>query len=88
MSGGVPVTRVQVLLTEEQDRRLERLARRRRVSKSSLVRGGIELLLRQAHQGRTDPLLDLIGQAGATGLRDASIRHDKYLAAFERRRNR
>ena len=82
------MTRVQVLLTEEQDRRLERLARRRRVSKSSLVRGGIELLLRHAHPGGTDPLLDLIGQAGATGLRDASIRHDKYLAAFERRQNR
>ena len=82
------MTRVQVLITKEQDRRLERLARSRRASKSSLVRDGIELLLHQAHQGGTDPLLSLIGQAGTTGLRDASIRHDKYLAAFERRRNR
>ena len=82
------MTRVQVLLTEEQDRRLEALARKRRVSKGRLVREGIELLFKQGPADDTEPLLRLIGQAGRSGLRDGSIKHDEYLVAFERRRNR
>ncbi len=82
------MTRVQVLLTPEQDRRLEKLARKRRTSKSSLVREGVQLVLRQGPPEETEPLLRLIGQAGPGGPRDGSIHHDKYLVAFERRRNR
>jgi Arc/MetJ-type ribon-helix-helix transcriptional regulator len=82
------MTRVQVLLTEEQDRRLETLARKRRVSKGSLVREGVELLFKQGAGEDTEPLLKLIGQAGRSTIRDGSIKHDKYLAAAERRRNR
>jgi len=40
------VTRVQILLTEEQDRRLEQLARRLRTPKALLVREGVDLLAR------------------------------------------
>ena len=36
----------------------------------------------------TDPLLDLIGQAGRIGRRDVSRRHDAYLAAAKRAENR
>jgi len=82
------MTRVQILLTEEQDRRLEQLARKRRASKASLVREGVELLRRQVHPDGREPLLKLVGQAGAIGRRDVSTHHDEYLAAFERRRNR
>ncbi len=82
------MTRVQVMFTEDQDRRLEALARKRRVSKGSLVREGIELLFKQGSTDDTEPLLKLIGQAGRSGIRDGSIKHDKYLIAFERRRNR
>jgi hypothetical protein len=82
------MTRVQVMLTEEQDRRLEALARKRRVSKGSLVREGIELLFKQGSTDEAEPLLQLIGQAGRSGIRDGATRHDKYLLAFERRRNR
>ena len=82
------MTRVQVLLNEEQDRRLERLARRLRTSKASLVREGVELLLRRRSEAGDDPILELIGQAGASGRRDLSINHDKYLVDWERRRNR
>lgn len=82
------MTRVQVLLTEEQDRRLEQLARKRRVSKTSLVRKGVDLILRQEAKDDDEPLLKLIGQAGRTGIRDASTNHDKYLYSIERRRRR
>lgn len=82
------MTRVQVMLTEDQDRRLEVLARKRRVSKGSLVRKGIDLLFTQGSTEDTEPLLKLIGQAGRSGIRDASVKHDKYLVAVEGRRNR
>jgi Arc/MetJ-type ribon-helix-helix transcriptional regulator len=82
------MTRVQVMLTEEQDRRLEALARKRRVSKGSLVREGVELLFKQGASDETEPLLKLIGQAGRGRIRNGSIKHDKYLVAAERRRNR
>ncbi len=80
------MTRVQVLLREEQDRRLEKLAKRQGVSKASLVRDGVDLVLRQNAQDGDEPLLKLIGQAGRTGIRDASTNHDKYLYSIERRR--
>ena len=80
------MTRVQVLLREEQDRRLEKLAKRQGVSKASLVRDGVDLILRQNAQDGDEPLLKLIGQAGRTGIRDASTNHDKYLYSIERRR--
>jgi hypothetical protein len=82
------MTRVQVLLTEEQDRRLESLARRKRVSKTRLVREGVDLVLLRVEAETPDPLLSLIGQAGRVGKRDVSIKHDAMLMSAERRRNR
>jgi len=49
--------RVQILLTEEQDRRLEKLARRLGTSKAKLVREGVECVL-QRKQGETVDLSD------------------------------
>ena len=80
------MTRVQILLTEEQDRRLEKLARRLRTSKASLVREGVERVLKEMSPAHDDPILELVGQAGAAGIRDLSTHHDKYLLAFKRRR--
>ena len=57
------MTRVQILLSEEQDRRLEALAANRRESKGKLIRRALELLLR-TESGDEEPLLSLIGQAG------------------------
>ncbi len=82
------MTRVQVLLTEEQDRRLEELARRLRKSKASLVREGVEYLLQRRERSKRDSLFDLVGQAGRVGQRNISRRHDEVLVAAERRRNR
>ena len=82
------MTRVRILLTKKQDRRLEKLARRLRTSKASLIREGVELLLKEKGAAHDDTILELIGQAGAAGIRDLSSNHDEYLAAIGRRRHR
>lgn len=80
------MTRVQILLTEEQDRRLEALARRLAKSKSTLVREGVERVLQERETGVSDPLLELIGQAGRIGRKNVSRRHDAVLAEAKRKR--
>ena len=81
------MTRVQILLPGDQDRRLEALAAKRRESKGKLIRRALELLLR-TESAEEDPLLGLIGQAGRTRRPDLSGRHDLVLAEAERARNR
>ena len=81
------MTRVQILLPEEQDRRLEALAAKRRESKGKLIRRALDLLL-QTESAEEEPLLSLIGQAGFNRRPDASDRHDRILADSERARNR
>ena len=80
------MTRVQILLSEEQDRRLEALARRLGASKSTLVREGVESVLQRREAGTADTLLELVGQAGRVGRRDVSRRHDAVLADAKRKR--
>jgi hypothetical protein len=82
------MTRVQILLTEEQDRRLEELARKLRTSKARLVRDGVDVVLRQRAPRGGDPLLDLVGQAGRIGRTDVSRRHDAYLTGVVGNRSR
>jgi Arc/MetJ-type ribon-helix-helix transcriptional regulator len=81
------MTRVQILLPEDQDRRLEALAAKRRESKGKLIRRALDLLLR-TESAEEEPLLGLIGQAGRNRRPDVSDRHDLVLAASERARNR
>ncbi len=78
------MTRVQILLSEEEDRRLERLAQRRRESKSSIVRRALKLLLR-LESDSDEPLLELIGQAGKTGVRHGARDHDRLLVRTPQR---
>lgn len=82
------MTRVQVLLTEEQDRKLEALAKTLRSSKARLVREGVDIVLRRRIPRGKDPLLGLIGQAGKVGRSDISTAHDEYLASVTLRRKR
>ena len=73
------VTRVQIRLTEDQDRQLERLARRLGKSKTSLVSDGVDFVLQRSAAPTRDALLDLVGQAGRAGRRAIAARHDVYL---------
>ena len=88
ISGGLhnSMTRVQILLSEEEDRRLEELAAARSESKSSLVRRAVGLFLRVETESH-EPLRELIGHAGPTGRRRVAREHDRLLAATERRRS-
>lgn len=81
------MTRVQILLPEDQDRRLEALAAKRRESKGKLIRRALDLLLR-TEAAEEDALLDLIGQAGRGRRPDVSDSHDLVLSTAERARNR
>ena len=80
------MTRVQILLSEDQDRRLEAMAAKRRESKGKLVRDALDLLFR-TESVEEEALLSLIGQAGRSSRPDASEQHDRILAGSERARN-
>ena len=82
------MTRVQILLSADEDRRLERLAKVSRESKSSVVRRAVNLLFRLESEGDEEPLLRLIGQAGKARVSDAARSHDRLLAEAELQRPR
>ena len=82
------MTRVQILLSEEQDRRLEALAHRLGAAKSTLVREGVASVLQRREAGAADALLELGGQAGRFGRKDVARRHDAYLGDAKRKRAR
>ncbi len=81
------MTRVQILLSEDQDRRLEALAAKRHESKGKLIRRALDLLLR-TESAEDEPLLDLIGHAGRIRRPNVSDSHDLVLTVAERARNR
>ncbi len=69
--------RMQVCLTEEQHRRLKRLADVRGTTISELIREAITEHVAR-HLAEQDPLLDIIG-LGESGFTDGSIHHDRDL---------
>ncbi len=71
------MVRIQLHLTEHQDRRLRALAKKKRVSRADLIRQGVELLL--SREAEDDPLLGLIGDLRVPLPPDASERHDAYI---------
>jgi hypothetical protein len=80
--------RIQLHLTESQERRLRTLARSRGTTRAALIREGIEAILRTGGAAADDPLLGLIGQAGAGGVREGSERHDLLLGDAKLGRHR
>lgn len=72
------MVRIQLHLTEAQDRRLRALARRRGITRAELIRRGIDLALEEDVRGH-DALLDLVGAAGPAVSPDVSERHDDIL---------
>lgn len=70
--------RIQLHLTDEQDRRLRAAAKREAKSRAEIIRLGIEMVLEQRSPAN-DPLLDLIGSIDVPTPRDVAERHDEYL---------
>jgi predicted DNA-binding protein len=81
------MTRVQILLPKEQDRRLEEASARSGESKANVVRRALDRLFME-EATKPDPILELIGQAGRGRQPRASERHDRIVAVAERRQNR
>jgi hypothetical protein len=77
--------RVQVLLSEGQNEKLTHLAKRLKVSKSKLFREAVDIILREKVSESSDPLHELIGQAGEVGKPDISIHHDEFLSKQEKK---
>lgn len=78
------MTRIQVLLSRAQNEKLAYLAKRIGTSKSGLIRDAVDRLLKERVPEDSDPLLELIGQAGEVGKTDISAHHDRYLVEKER----
>lgn len=82
-------TPVQVYLAGDQRERLERLAERLELSKSDVLRQGLEALERQLTDPAYHPLLRIIGIAGDEGRDDHELgysvarEHDRFLAESE-----
>lgn len=80
---------VQVYLAGHDRERLERLAERLELTKSDVVRQGIEALERQVTDPAYHPLLRIIGMAGDAGRDDSelgydiAVEHDRFLAESE-----
>ena len=76
--------RFQIYLDPGLNRRLSALACRLKISKASLIRDGVRLLLNERATPKEEPLMGLKKLAGRSGRRDVSQRHDAYLAGLRR----
>jgi metal-responsive CopG/Arc/MetJ family transcriptional regulator len=81
-------TRVQIYLDEEQDRKLECLAKLLRTSKSRLIRESIRTFLEEHIPPEADPALGLVALAperpGRSQSKDLSEKHDEHLVRLLR----
>ena len=80
---------IQVYLDRGQRRRLDQLAGELGLSKSDVVRRGLEALERQTADPAEHPALRIIGIASAESTKaagyDIAREHDRYLAESERK---
>ena len=78
------MARIQVLLTDSQNEKLTYLAKSLKTTKSKLIREAVDYILRLKVPDSSDPILELVGQAGKAGRTDISERHDNYLGQKEK----
>ncbi len=81
--------RTQIQLTDEQARHVKRIAAERQVSMATVIRQGVDLLLRSAETAATDDerIERAIAVAGQfrSGRGDGASQHDLYLQEAYRR---
>jgi hypothetical protein len=68
---------IQIYLDSGQDTLIELLAKKRGISKSSIIREGVDKFLKELPI-EEDPAMELIG-LGSSGKGDLSENHDRYL---------
>jgi len=75
--------RTQIQLTEEQSRKLKKIARTKDVSVAELIRRSVDRFLEAqadpSYEERKRRVLELAGKY-ASGVSDTSVHHDEYLA--------
>jgi hypothetical protein len=76
--------RTQISLPEAMLAYVRRLARKRRVSMSALIRSLIEEMISNPGAAEEDPFFELGTDPRHGGPKDGSVEHDRYL--YERRR--
>ena len=81
--------RTQIRLTDEQARRVKRIAVERQVSMATVIREGVDLLLRSAEAAATDDerierAISVAGQFRSGG-GDGATQHDAHLQEAYRR---
>jgi hypothetical protein len=74
--------RIQLHITEAQNRSLRALARERGGTRADQIRRAIDLMLAQG-VGKQDALLELVGALGPAQRADLSERHDELLYSTE-----
>ncbi len=83
------MVRTQIQLTDEQARRVKQLAAQQQISMATLIRQGVDLLLKSAHTRVTDEerIERALAAAGKfrSGSGDGSVRHDQHLAEAYKR---
>ncbi len=77
------MVRTQIQLTEDQARHVKRIAAERRVSMATVIRQGVDLLLRSAETAvsddeRADRAISAAGRFRSGG-GDGAVGHDRYL---------
>jgi metal-responsive CopG/Arc/MetJ family transcriptional regulator len=85
MGGMARMHRTQIYLEPELAALLDRLARRRGMSRARLIREAARRLIAQEQDGQEDPIFGIIG-LGHDEATDVAERHDVYLAEAEVRR--
>ncbi len=80
--------RTQIRLTDEQVRRVKRLAVERQVSMAAVIREGVDLLLQSEETAATDDerierAISVAGQFRSGG-GDGAAQHDAHLQAYRR----
>lgn len=78
--------RLQIYLDSDLNRMLNTLVCRLKMSKASLIRDGVRMLLKERATLEEEPLMGLKKLAGRSGRKDVSQRHDAYLAGLRRSR--
>jgi len=75
---------IQIYLEPEQDILLDLLAKKKGVSKASIIRSGLDKLFSELPTGE-DPLMSIIGLS-SSGKRDLAEKHDRYLVEYGKKK--
>ena len=78
------MVRTQISLTAAQAEKVKRIAKRRGVSMSAILREQVDSLPDREATPADNPLLAIVGIAEGAGPTDVAVDHDRYLSEHDR----